>query len=100
MNRTKFENTSNAIMFIIGILSMLCLLIYNWNHTGALLARHTNPYQLGYITALGIEASVIWLSWKISKTGKWKSKSGMALAMVIIVSMFANLSEGFISAIL
>lgn len=74
---------------------MLCLLLYSWKHTGDLLARHINPMQIGYICALGIELSVVWLSWKLGKTHTLKSMSGVALMMVVVVSAAANLSEGF-----
>lgn len=74
---------------------MLCLLLYSWKHTGDLFARHIAPMQIGYICALGIELSVVWLSWKLGKTHTLKSMSGVALMMVVVVSAAANLSEGF-----
>ncbi len=95
MQKKNIDSTVNVIIFTIGMISMLCLLLYSWKHTGDLFARHIAPMQIGYICALGIELSVVWLSWKLGKTHTLKSMSGVALMMVVVVSAAANLSEGF-----
>lgn len=95
MQKKNIDSTVNVIIFTIGMFAMLCLLLYSWKHTGDLLARHIKPMQIGYICALGIELSVVWLSWKLGKTHTLKSMSGVALMMVVVVSAAANLSEGF-----
>ena len=105
MNHYKLkidEQVANAFGMLIGLCSLIFLLLYNWRHTGGLLAKHVTPASYGYLCAVGIELGVVWLSFKMGKLRKsnrnmWHTFFPYSLMMVVIVSMAANLSEGFLT---
>ena len=83
---------------IVGMFSLVFVLLYNWTHTGGLLASYVRPEFVGYIAAAGIELSVVGLSLRIYelRTEQSDAKFHVAtLAAVVIVSALANIAEGY-----
>ena len=83
--------------FLLTLVSMLCILAYNFKHTADLLAGWVNPYQLGFVAALGIELTVVRLSFSIGSQTELNRRVFYycVLAFALIVSIVANISEGF-----
>jgi len=77
--------------------ALFSMLIYNFVHTGNLLASYIEPWWVGYIAAFGIELSVVGLSATIG-TRKWHNLNAagfyIVLVAVVIVSFLANVSQG------
>ena len=83
---------------IIGMFSLVFVLLYNWTHTGGLLASYVRPEFVGYIAAAGIELSVVGLSLRIYELRTEQSDAKfhiVTLAAVVIVSALANIAEGY-----
>ena len=66
----KFEK--RTIQIVIGLLALIGVLIYNWTHTGGLLAGYVRPDFIGYIAAAGIELAIVGLSLRISRLAQAK----------------------------
>jgi hypothetical protein len=83
---------------LIGLLSLAGLLAYTWTHTGGLLAGYVRPEFVGYLSAGGIELSIVGLSLRIGELRKSNVNPkflGSTLIAVVVVSALANMSEGF-----
>lgn len=96
------ENLINMIEFVAGSIALLLILLYNFKHTGSLLARHVTPAWYGYSAALGIEFSVVFLSAKLNKIKRqgakmWRTLFPWSLILVVLLSATANLNEGFLT---
>ena len=96
------EELFNLVEFSAGSIALLLILIYNFKHTGSLLARHVTPEWYGYSAALGIEFSVVFLSAKLNKLKRqgrklWRTLFPWSLILVVLLSATANLNEGFLT---
>ena len=83
---------------IIGLVSLIGVLAYNWTHTGGLLASYVRPAFVGYIAATGIELAVVGLSLRIADLRRNASGARFqvaTLAAVVVVSALANIAEGY-----
>lgn len=83
---------------IIGLVSLVGVLAYNWTHTGGLLASYVRPAFVGYIAATGIELAVVGLSLRIADLRRNASGARFqvaTLAAVVVVSALANIAEGY-----
>lgn len=87
------EKALKALQITCGIVALLCLLLYTWWHTGALLARYS-PWFIGYPAAFGIELAVVSLSFRIGQARHAKFFY-FVLVAAVIVSALANVAEGF-----
>lgn len=74
---------------------VLLLLSYTFIHTGAVLARYINPWQLGYVAALGIEGLIAVLSWRRAFKAEATKTVSITLGIVLVISAVANLYEGY-----
>lgn len=86
------------VQLIAGIIALASLLAYTLVHTGGLLAHYINPPFVGYVAALGIEASIVGLSLRIGDLKRSKQSTKFfifVLVAVVIVSAIANIAEGF-----
>ncbi|MBK9497234.1 MAG: hypothetical protein IPO08_22495, partial [Xanthomonadales bacterium] len=84
---------------IIGLLSLVGVLLYNWTHTGGLLASYVKPEFVGYIAAAGIELAVVGLSLRIDEMRRAQADATfhlVTLAAVVIVSALANIAQGYL----
>jgi hypothetical protein len=84
---------------IIGLLSLVGVLLYNWTHTGGLLASYVKPEFVGYIAAAGIELAVVGLSLRIDEMRRAQADAKFhvgTLAAVVIVSALANIAQGYL----
>lgn len=86
----------------VDVLALAFLLIYNFIHTGSLLASHVAPtlWWVGYLAAAGIELSVVALARQIGRrkhNAQDTSFFYIVLGMVVLVSALANASEGFLA---
>ncbi|MBK9496834.1 MAG: hypothetical protein IPO08_20475 [Xanthomonadales bacterium] len=84
---------------IIGLLSLVGVLLYNWTHTGGLLASYVKPEFVGYIAAAGIELAVVGLSLRIDEMRRAQADATFhvgTLAAVVIVSALANIAQGYL----
>jgi len=94
------ENLVVAVMQITGCAALLLLLTYTAWHTGGLFARHVQPPWIGYAAAIGVESSVVTLSAWIGlnrKSNRSVRKPMVVLGLVVLVSMLANIAEGFVA---
>lgn len=90
--------TRRAIKIGFGVTALVCILLYNWTHTGGTLSAFIKPSEFGYIAAFGIEAAVVGLSLQISEARKAKKPDGFfvgTLLAVVVISAIANVSEGY-----
>lgn len=91
-----------AATVTVDILALAFLLIYNFVHTGSLLASHVDPglWWVGYLAAAGIELSVVALARQIGRRKHNAQDTTffyIVLGMVVLVSALANASEGFLA---
>lgn len=89
---------TRSLKIIVGLVSLACVLAYNWTHTGGLLASYVRPEFVGYVAATGIEIAVVGLSLRIADLRRNKSGATFqvaTLAAVVVVSMLANVAEGY-----
>lgn len=77
------------------LIFVLLLLSYTFIHTGAVLARYINPWQLGYVAALGIEGLIAVLSWRRAFKAEATKTVSFTLGTVLLISAVANLYEGY-----
>lgn len=80
------------------VVSLALLLVYNFVHTGQLLSSYIQPQWIGFAAALGIELSVVELSWQIGRQRKADQGARffyVVLVAVLLVSAMANAAEGF-----
>ena len=83
---------------IVGLLSLVGVLAYNFTHTGGLLASYVEPRFVGYVAAFGIELAVVGLSLRIDELRRTQGQVAfhvLTLAAVVIVSALANIAEGY-----
>ena len=86
----------------LSLLALVFLLVYNFFHTGSLLASYMPPEYswVGYLAAGGIELSVVALARQI---GLRKNNAQdttffyIVLGMVVVVSALANAAMGFLA---
>jgi hypothetical protein len=95
-------NIKTILSVTIDILALTFLLIYNFVHTGSLLASHVAPalWWVGYLAAAGIELSVVALARQIGRRKHNRQDTSffyIVLGMVVVVSALANASEGFLA---
>jgi len=77
--------------------ALVLVLVYNFVHTGGLLASYVEPWWIGYVAALGIELAVVGLSLQIGYRRRINDTTGFfyfVLISVVIVSALANMSQG------
>ncbi len=89
---------NKTLRIIIGLVALGAVLLYNFVHTGNILASFIDPSEVGYIAAGGIEAIVIFLSMQISERRRDKRSTRLfvgALVAVVVVSALANVAEGY-----
>lgn len=99
MTRTKIRT---GLTVTVDILALLFLLVYNFVHTGSLLAAHVSPSLawVGYLAAAGIELSIVALARQIGlrrNNAQDTTFFYFVLGMVVLVSALANASEGFLA---
>jgi hypothetical protein len=95
---TRLQVSKSQAQIVIGLLALAAVLLYNWTHTGGLLAGYVRPDFIGYIAAAGIELAIVGLSLRIADLRKQNIDARFfvfTLAAVVIVSALANVSEGF-----
>lgn len=83
---------------IVGLLSLVGVLAYNFTHTGGLLAAYVEPRFVGYVAAFGIELAVVGLSLRIDELRRTNTDAKFhigTLAAVVVVSALANIAEGY-----
>jgi len=89
---------SSTGKIIVGLLSLVGVLAYNFTHTGGLLASYVEPRFVGYVAAFGIELAVVGLSLRIDELRRTQGQVAfhvLTLAAVVIVSALANIAEGY-----
>lgn len=94
----KSKDIEQAILLFITIIGLLCLLSYTFWHTGGLLSRFIVPYELGYTCAVGVEAIIVVMSFKLARLKANNVSNGwikFALVFALVVSAVANYAEGF-----
>lgn len=79
------------------IVTLECLLVYNYVHTSSLLSRYIVPSGIGWLTGFGIETGLAALAFGTASERNSRRKRMMwaMLILALIVSSFANLTEGF-----
>jgi len=91
-------NARTKILLGTAVPGLLLLLVYNFVHTGGLLAQYVRPWQVGYAAALGIETIVVSLSLQIGMERQRGTRAGFfvgVLVAVVTVSAFANIAQGY-----
>ena len=86
-----------TLQIIITAVALVLVLVYNFCHTGSLLASYVEPWQIGYVAALGIELAVVGLSLQIGQRRRNHDETGFfyfVLISVVVVSALANMSQG------
>ena len=86
-----------TMQIMITAVALVLVLVYNFCHTGALLASYVAPWWVGYVAAVGIELAVVGLSLQIGRRRRDKEATGFfyfVLVSVVIVSALANMSQG------
>ena len=86
-----------TLQIIITAVALTLVLVYNFCHTGSLLASYVQPWQIGYVAALGIELAVVGLSLQIGQRRRNHEETGFfyfVLVSVVVVSALANMSQG------
>lgn len=89
---------NKTFKIVMGLVALGAVLLYNFVHTGNILASFIDPSEVGYIAAGGIEAIVIFLSMQISERRRDKRSTRLfvgALVAVVVVSALANVAEGY-----
>jgi len=89
------------IQIVAGAVSLACLLLYTWVHTGGLLAGYVQPAVVGYVAAAGVELAVVSISLRIADLKKSQTSTRFfmfVLVSVVAVSALANVAEGFKTA--
>jgi len=77
---------------------LLLPLVYNFVHTGGLLAEYVRPWQVGYAAALGIETIVVSPSLQIGMERQRGARAGFFVGVpvaVVTVSALANVAQGY-----
>lgn len=95
---TRLQISKSQAQIVIGLLALAGVLLYNWTHTGGLLAGYVRPDFIGYIAAAGIELAIVGLSLRIADLRKQNVNARFfvfTLAAVVIVSALANIAEGY-----
>lgn len=88
----------HILKIVIGVLALIGVSIYNWTHTGGLLASYAADPKVGYIAAAGIELAIVGLSLRISELRKSQADDRFfvwTLIGVVVVSAAANIAEGY-----
>lgn len=88
----------HILKIVIGVLALIGVSIYNWTHTGGLLASYAAEPKVGYIAAAGIELAIVGLSLRISELRKSQADDRFfvwTLIGVVVVSAAANIAEGY-----
>ncbi len=96
MRLPHFNKTQ--VQIIIGLSALAGMLLYNWTHTGGLLAGYVRPDFIGYIAAAGIELAIVGLSLRIADLRKQHIDARFFVATliaVVVVSALANVAEGY-----
>jgi hypothetical protein len=79
-------------------LSLGGMLIYNFKHTGDLLALYVSPPAIGYVGAAAVELAVVSLSLRIAqkrRAGNSTAWQWAVLGAVATISSLANVAVGF-----
>lgn len=102
---SKQTKQKSQVVVVLSLLALLCVLVYTFWHTGALLARYIAPAFLGYVAAAGVELTVISMSVQFrdilaSPAKHWTVKALFMFVFLaaLAVSALANVSEGFRTA--
>ena len=88
-----------TMQVIITAVALVLVLVYNWIHTGSLLASYVEPWVIGYVAALGIELAVVGLSLQIGQRRRNHADARFfyfVLISVVVVSALANMSQGHV----
>ena len=86
-----------TMQIMITAVALVLVLVYNFVHTGGLLASYVAPWWIGYVAAVGIELAVVGLSLQIGRRRRDKEATGFfyfVLIAVVVVSALANMSQG------
>ena len=95
---TRLQVSKSQAQIVIGLLALAGVLLYNWTHTGGLLAGYVRPDFIGYIAAAGIELAIVGLSLRIADLRKQNIDARFFVATliaVVVVSALANIAEGY-----
>lgn len=95
---TRLQVSKWQVQIMIGLAALAGVLLYNWTHTGGLLAGYVRPDFIGYIAAAGIELAIVGLSLRIADLRKQHSDARFFVATliaVVVVSALANIAEGY-----
>lgn len=109
MNQNTLDAINRFGLILLTLLTLVTLLVYTFVHTGGLLSEYVDPFQVGYVAALGIEAAIITMSIRLGKLLRqlaqdayrgretWLSFlwQGLTLLFVLAVSAIANIVEGY-----
>jgi hypothetical protein len=91
------EHKRLILQTVITAVALVLVLVYNFVHTGGLLASYVNPWWVGYVAAFGIELAVVGLSLQIGYRRLRNHTTGFfyfVLIAVVVVSALANVSQG------
>lgn len=92
------KQSEQRVQATIALVALFCLLVYTYVHTGSLLAGYVRPWFVGYVAAFGIELAVAFISYRLATLKQIARTSKMLLmllAFALLVSVFANVSEGY-----
>lgn len=102
---SKQTKQKGQVVVILSLLALVCVLVYTFWHTGALLSHYIAPGWLGYIAAAGIELTVISMSVQfrdiLTSAARSRFTKGLFVFVflaALAVSALANVSEGFRTA--
>ena len=91
------QRKRTLVQTLITAVALLFVLVYNFVHTGELLASYVSPPFVGFVAALGIELAVVGLSLQIGSRKRDNQDAGFfyfVLISVVIVSALANMAQG------
>lgn len=108
MNQKTVDAIDRYGLILLTLLTLVTLLVYTFVHTGGLLSEYVEPFQVGYVAALGIEAAIITMSIRLGKLLRQLAQNayrgretwlsfvwqGLTLLFVLTVSAIANIVEG------
>ena len=86
-----------VLQIAIASVALVLMLLYNFVHTGGLLASYVSPAVVGYLAAAGIELAVVGLSLQIGRRKQLHLGAGFfyfVLVSVVVVSALANMNQG------
>lgn len=94
----KTRTFDQSFLLFAATVGLFALLSYNFVHTGGLLSRYVRPAFVGYLAAFGVELIVATTSWRLAMLKRTRTKNRpllFTLVAALILSAFANISEGY-----